>query len=637
MAENFFFRTPTEAKKFVAEHKAQYKATSRVVKLYINSGGQRIFPMDSNPRGGQSALTSTNTVMLKGAQISLDGDYGTLRRAKVELIFPNHASFEHYEGYLGIGKELHIAYGYQDGSMSEILKFRIYNPTFKILANGTVEMTIQAVGTGNELLESNTLDTTNIIGLNLRYVADYDGLFINNNYPVLTIVDYIDHRVQQATQTLSSTLFKPDDGGRGPGEVFADAGKYPKAGFVIKSIDDDVYKNKNIAYQDTMFSDEYKLVYISLGWLVALFNQFIKPAPNGLVTSFELVCNGAGEAKVKLDYPDIGNLPSADALTLLLTYGQGDSTADYATYETRVMGKAGTTQQVAVGVAFEMSKVPNMATFSLRDGDPNGILINRDVIKSLFYETNPNTDTKEDKRNASKISIDTFFQKLFKLIKENTGGAIDLYLTADPENKDVTKARILIVNGKQPVEDAVTPLSFDIGDYVTKEISLESSVPKDLQATIFGAAPSSAESGTTTGQILSDNSIQEPKRPTADEIGIAKARCGQTNFDPESITALRDLIKRVVVDQPPGEKAKFGTELLPLSLKLKLHGTDGFKFGDTLTTNLLPKKYRTEKRGARVAFTLLRYTHTFSGTGQILWETEVETACRLIEANKYSG
>ena len=162
-------------------------------------------------------------------------------------------------------------------------------------------------------------------------------------------------------------------------------------------------------------------------------------------------------------------------------------------------------------------------------------------------------------------------------------------------------------------------------------------MPKDLQATIFGAAPSSAEQGTTTGHVLTNETISTPPAPTIDNIGTAKARCGQTNFDPESVTALRDLIKRVVVDQPPAEKAKFGTELLPLSLKLKLHGTDGFKFGDTLTTSLLPKRYRTSKNGARVAFTLLRYTHTFSGTGQILWETEVETACRLIEANKYSG
>jgi hypothetical protein len=100
---------------------------------------------------------------------------------------------------------------------------------------------------------------------------------------------------------------------------------------------------------------------------------------------------------------------------------------------------------------------------------------------------------------------------------------------------------------------------------------------------------------------------------------------------------LRDLVKRIVADQPPSEKAKFGTELLPLKLTLKLHGTDGFRFGDTITTSLLPKRYRTPRAGARVAFTVLRYTHTFSGTGQILWETEIESACRLVEANKYSG
>lgn len=637
MAENFFFRTPTEAKKFVEAHRSNYKATSRVVKLYINADGRRIFPMESDVVGGQKALTTGNVIMLKGVQIQLDGDYGTLRRAKVEFIFPNHASFEHYEGHLSLGKELHIAYGYEDGDMSPIYKFRVYNPTFKLLSNGTVEMSVQAVGSGNELLESNAMDTSAIIGLGLTYVADYNGIGSNVKLPVNNIIDYIDHRVQQATQTLDSTLFEPDEGGRGPGEVFADAGKYPKAGFVIKAIDDDVYKNKNIAYQDTMFSDEYKLVYISLGWIVSLFNQFIQPVPGGVVKRFELVCDGTSQAKVKLDYPDIGYLPSADPLTLILSYGQGDTTADYASYTTRIVGRAGTSEQSPEGTPFEMSKVPNMQTFSLRDGDVNGILINRDVIKSIFYETNKDANTKEDKRNASKVSIDTFFQRLFKIIKENTGGAIDLYLTCDPENTDITLARVLIVNGKQPVDQAVSPLSFSIGDYVTKEISLESSVPKDLQATIFGAAPSSAEQGTTTGQLLTNEPITTPARPTIDDIGIAKSRCGLTNFDPESVTALRDLLKRTVADQPPAEKAKFGTELLPLSLKLKLHGTDGFRFGDTITTSLLPKKYRTAKDGARVAFTVLRYTHTFSGTGQILWETDVETACRLIEANKYSG
>jgi hypothetical protein len=496
-------------------------------------------------------------------------------------------------------------------------------------------MTIMAVGAGNELLESSMYTTEKLISKKLEFVSDY--AFDNVKVPVQTIIDYIDYKIQESTQTLDSIDFAPDDGGRHSdwGIKGINVTKYPKAGFVIKEIK---FKYENQVQINTGIFTNNRLIYVSLQWIVAVINEFIQPS-NG--NTFEIICDGRsgnptrGNLAYKLEGaaggPWTGYLPSADPLSVLLTYGNGDTTADYGYGDLTI------------------SSLPNMNAFSLRDGDLSGILISRNVLKGIFtsvFSDPVNTKESDIRWDKSKLSIENFFKSLFNVIRECTGGSVDLYLTSDPKNSSVSNVRMLVVNGKQHVENSVTAVKFNVGDYVTKEISLESSVPKDLQATIFGAAPGSQVPGVATQQTINSDGgagldTKPTTYPTVGDVVSAKIKVGlsltRDEGRDEAIVGLKDIIRRIVSDEPPVDKATHGTELLPLNLTLKIHGTDGFTFGDTISTDLLPKRYRTAKGKVRVGFTVTKVQHTFSGTGQILWETQLTTVCRLIESNKYSG
>lgn len=626
MADNFFFRSPSQAAiANVQEHRTKWNPTGRGISLIVKAGVsqlQQIFPWTGDVTGGQNALTTFPVIQLSQCEISLEGDYGTLRRAKLQFIFPNMASYELTSKALGIGQTISIKYGYTDGSMSDEYKFRIYNVSFDINAQegGYISLSLDAVGAGNELLESNVLDTTTIASLGLEFVSDYNGIFSNNTAPVLTLTDYIDWYIQKTTGQQNAGVFKPNE----TALVYLSTNT-STAGFAIIKIDDDIYKNKYISYQDTMWQDTYYLVYVSLGMIVDLINRYIKPKnPN---QKFNIIINDTSHTKGKLDYQtadgNIQYIPSADPLTVLFTYDK--NTTNYVSPNIRV---------------FAPRAVPNIGNFNMSNGDLSRILINRDVLKMIFNEPDLHADTKQDKRDVSKISIDRFFEMLFKIIKENSGNAIDLSIQSDPDYNDDKESRMLIVNKKQPVKQAVTPFNFTYGDFASRKIQLQSSVPKELQATIFGAAPGSAESGTSAAQVLSANSGDSNAVATAatglpsfNEVRTAIRRMASANFDADSIAAMRDMLKRLVGDQSPSEKAKFGTELLPVTLALTIQGTEGFRFGDTITSDLLPSIYRKPNGDARVAFTIIRIKQIFKSND---WWTEIESACRLVEASKYN-
>ena len=61
-------------------------------------------------------------------------------------------------------------------------------------------------------------------------------------------------------------------------------------------------------------------------------------------------------------------------------------------------------------------------------------------------------------------------------------------------------------------------------------------------------------------------------------------------------------------------------------MTLKILGVQGFRFGDTILTSMLPPKYKDKIGNARICFTVLKVKHTFGES----WETELETQCRIV-------
>ena len=52
-----------------------------------------------------------------------------------------------------------------------------------------------------------------------------------------------------------------------------------------------------------------------------------------------------------------------------------------------------------------------------------------------------------------------------------------------------------------------------------------------------------------------------------------------------------------------------------------------FSFGDTITSDYLPSRYRLEK-GAHVVFTVTKYTHTIKGND---WQTDLSCISRIVK------
>jgi hypothetical protein len=65
------------------------------------------------------------------------------------------------------------------------------------------------------------------------------------------------------------------------------------------------------------------------------------------------------------------------------------------------------------------------------------------------------------------------------------------------------------------------------------------------------------------------------------------------------------------------------TAMFPIKLKIKLDGIDGFKQGNSITTNWLPTGYSNKN----CYFTILKISHTISNND---WYTELEAIYRVI-------
>lgn len=87
---------------------------------------------------------------------------------------------------------------------------------------------------------------------------------------------------------------------------------------------------------------------------------------------------------------------------------------------------------------------------------------------------------------------------------------------------------------------------------------------------------------------------------------------------------------KALVNRSVDGKTKWNKNMpIPLKFSVTLDGINGFKFGDVVTTNYLPSKYKSKdsSTGFKAAFTVLKVNHQISNND---WTTTLETVCRLV-------
>ena len=408
------------------------------------------------------------------------------------------------------------------------------------------------------------------------------------------------------------------------------------------------------------------------------------------VNKFYIKCDGRTTTG-NLVYKDKDDkelfIPSTDPWAVLFAYGSKtsdpDLTANYGfstfipetqgsyspygyqagspsrTVQTDVIKFAGDTGAPNDLQVCEMGKMYNSPkgrggtqnAFSLQDGDLSKILINKDLLAGILDELGglTTTITKVDE-DVSKSTIGKFFGKLFQVIKNASGGAIDLSLVPDPDTSkqkmegydsqnqyiDEFTDVLLIKNANEKVESKAKIPIFNKRDGSKSEFSLQSKIPKASQAAAFGG-----QKGPTneSGAVKIVNEINEPdtkpsvEKPEATKANLieAKSAMNRSKYSADSVQAFTGMLKEIVNIQDPAEQITKRLSIFPLELSLDFLGINGFKFGDTVSTGQLPPKYRTEitkgSANAKVGFTVTKVNHTFKGKS---WRTSLDAVCRIL-------
>lgn len=303
-----------------------------------------------------------------------------------------------------------------------------------------------------------------------------------------------------------------------------------------------------------------------------------------------------------------------------------------------------------IGSSFKLSTLTPMQGLlqacDMSSGNLSGILINRDIVKAIFDNQREAVKTNVDqKKDVSKLSMDVFFNEIFKLIKEMSGGAFDLEIVKNEElSSTATKTTVLdIRNRREAVKDIVIkPLKFEPRDGTTIDMSVQSKLSADLIASTYASHPGSGTEGSNTAAISARTKQatdpEKPKEglPSATEINQIRGKIITSVFSDESVNACKSVMKRLVSDQSLNEAVTKENTLIPLELTLKIYGIGNIRFGDTVTTSMLPKRYRDTVGNAKVGFTVIGVSHTLTGE-QGIWTTEIKSVQRMIDASNYDG
>ena len=286
---------------------------------------------------------------------------------------------------------------------------------------------------------------------------------------------------------------------------------------------------------------------------------------------------------------------------------------------------------------------PGIYQTTLTSGDgvmyPSRIFINLTLIEKIC-----NSLSQQDTKN---FTVNSFLSVLSAKINYATGGFVRMNLVTDP---DTTSTLLYadtrnLKSSKQapaPYDEPVTPYSVPMGanhinGTIVKNFNFSAQLPENAknlsyvlnqgeEVSEYDIAPYinfmyNTKDPKKLQQII--DSFKEKNTSAIDTLRETKRKLGAAPTEPQLMQGLYSALN-TYVKYPTGnikQSQIMVAPIFPFSVDFTIDGINGFKYGDVLTFELLPLKYR-----VNTVFSIIGIQHKVEQNG--IWETTVKCIMR---------
>ena len=385
--------------------------------------------------------------------------------------------------------------------------------------------------------------------------------------------------------------------------------------------------------------------YITLGALIEFLNDYVLPKLSATVSRPKILCSDA--RCYSTYYPELISSNPWDVL-LLDNANQGNKHNSYGSLNFfNIYDIEDANQTDWPGVSGNYKQVINTDVFTSANNVffPSRIFINMNMIKEILIGTDGKSGITSG--GKSSFTVKTFLSTVSSKISQATGNAIMMSLVTDPDpafqstlmftdSKYVTR----IDNEKnKKVEPYKIPMfaNSEKGTVVS-DFTLSAQLPenaKNLAYTLNGADKDGFEDEIAPylnfmyqqNDSKSINAALQKYKENYKLIGVnlnvAKVDFGAFPRNPEKIAALRNALIKYI--KYPTDDIKLSSlmtaPIFPFTANFTISGINGLRYGDVLTFEALPLRYR-----INTVFSVISVTHTVGSEGN--WTTEVKCIMR---------
>jgi hypothetical protein len=371
--------------------------------------------------------------------------------------------------------------------------------------------------------------------------------------------------------------------------------------------------------------------YITLGCLIDFINTYVLSQKISVSISVnkklqqkpaEIHCTVEECVSNYLPY-----LTSCDPDNILLL-PSGNSVNDMNAYGTTVYFESVANNNIWPGVYNKTSVNPTGVLY------PSRILINLTLIQKIV-----DAISRQDTRN---FTVNTFLSVLSGKINYATGGAITMNLVTEP----VTQTALLYTDTKclktpqtkLPIPESVNAYSIPMGanhkfGSVVKNFTFSATLPKNAQALSYvlnqGKEVSEYEIAPYINFMYNSKDSEKITQTIAtykqknieaiEKLQETKKKLGLSPREPQFMQALYSALN-TYVKYPTGnikQSQVMIAPIFPFTTEFTIDGINGFRYGDVLTFDVLPLKYR-----VNTVFSVMGITHNVGEKG--IWETTIK-------------